>query len=89
MLGPTNGDVRAAARSLVRSGAEVTEKSSGYVGGFATGPGLRGPSLADEFDDQDRRLGMDTYYVELDGQGASGYGGIDKVEVRHDCCIYC
>ena len=42
--------------------------------------------VADEFDDQDRRLGMDTYYVELSGQGASGYGGIEQIHVRHDCC---
>ena len=42
--------------------------------------------LADEFADPDRRLGMDTYYVELNGQGTSGYGGIDQIHVRHDCC---
>ena len=43
VLGPTNGDVRAAARSLVPPGAVITEQSSGYVGGFGKGPGLQGP----------------------------------------------
>lgn len=59
--------------------------------------GLRGESsdadypylllqVADEYDEQDRALEMDTYYTELSGQGAAGYGGIDRVEVREDCC---
>jgi len=41
--------------------------------------------LADEDDHQDSEL-MDSYYVELCGQAASGYGGIKKIEVRSDCC---
>jgi hypothetical protein len=29
-----------------------------------------------EFDEQDKKLGMDTYYVELDDHSCSAYGGI-------------
>lgn len=36
---------------------------------------------ADCFDEQDRQLGMDTYYVELGGQGVAGYGGIERLQL--------
>lgn len=34
-----------------------------------------------EFDEQDRKLGMDTYYIEVNGQENSNYGGIRSVEI--------
>lgn len=64
----------------------------GVLMGRLRGEGLEGDDpyfllqVADEYDEQDRSLGMDTYYSELSGQEASGYGGIDRVEVRNDCC---
>jgi hypothetical protein len=36
---------------------------------------------AECFDEQDRQLGMDTYYVELGGQGVAGYGGIEQLQL--------
>ncbi|NBF09166.1 Imm10 family immunity protein [Pseudomonas sp. Fl4BN1] len=36
---------------------------------------------AEAFDEQDRALGMATYYVELAGPGAAGYGGIERVQL--------
>lgn len=35
-----------------------------------------------EDDEQDIRLWMATYYVEIDGQGASCYGGISTCDLR-------
>lgn len=35
-----------------------------------------------DFDLQDRELGIDTYYVELNGQGNSQYGGIDLIDIK-------
>jgi hypothetical protein len=36
------------------------------------------------FDEQDVRLGLDSVYVERNGQGESGYGGVERVELsRH------
>ena len=32
-------------------------------------------------DEQDRQLGMDTYYVELGGQDVAGYGGIERLQL--------
>lgn len=32
-------------------------------------------------DEQDRLLGMDTYYVELGGQDVAGYGGIERLQL--------
>jgi hypothetical protein len=34
--------------------------------------------------DQDIRLGMNTYYVEIDDQSSSCYGGIEQFELRRD-----
>lgn len=34
--------------------------------------------------DQDIRLGMNTYYIEIDDQGSSCYGGIERFELRRD-----
>lgn len=36
---------------------------------------------AECFDEQDRQLGMDTYYLELGGQGVAGYGGIEQLQL--------
>jgi hypothetical protein len=33
---------------------------------------------AEDVDEQDVALGMDSYYVELGGQGLAGYGGIER-----------
>lgn len=41
VVGPTNGEVRAAARSLVPPGTVITEQGSGYLGDFP--PLTRGP----------------------------------------------
>nr|BFD41431.1 hypothetical protein FFPRI1PSEUD_29300 [Pseudomonas sp. FFPRI_1] len=53
--------------------------------GLADDPAEPGQYLllqrAQECDEQDRALGMDTYYVELGGQGLAGYGGIDRVQL--------
>lgn len=38
-----------------------------------------------KFDEQDCRLGMDTYYVEIDGQAGSCYGGIKRFELEREC----
>jgi hypothetical protein len=35
-----------------------------------------------EDDEQDVRLGMATYYVEINGQGASCYGGISTLDLQ-------
>jgi hypothetical protein len=37
-----------------------------------------------EFDEQDRRLGMDDVYIERNGQECSGYGGIERFELLPD-----
>ncbi|MFO0968682.1 MAG: Imm10 family immunity protein [Gemmataceae bacterium] len=37
-----------------------------------------------EHDEQDVSLGMNTYHVERNGQGWSGYGGIMAFELRRD-----
>lgn len=37
-----------------------------------------------EDDEQDVSLGEDTYYVERNGQGWSGYGGIKTFELQRD-----
>ena len=37
-----------------------------------------------EDDEQDIRLGMNTYHVELNGQGWSCYGGIEALELQRD-----
>ena len=37
-----------------------------------------------EDDEQDVRLGMNTYYVERNGQGQSCYGGIERFEFHRD-----
>jgi len=37
-----------------------------------------------EDDEQDVRLGMNTCYVERDGQGQSCYGGIERFELHRD-----
>jgi hypothetical protein len=34
-----------------------------------------------EFDEQDRRLGQDTYYVEVCADGVAGYGGVKSVSL--------
>jgi len=34
-----------------------------------------------EFDEQDRRLGMDNVYIERNDQGYSSYGGIERFEL--------
>ncbi|WP_295470814.1 Imm10 family immunity protein [uncultured Pseudomonas sp.] len=36
---------------------------------------------AEAFDEQDRRLGMATYYVETAQPGLAGYGGVERVEL--------
>ncbi|MFJ4347437.1 Imm10 family immunity protein [Pseudomonas sp. NPDC089401] len=43
---------------------------------------------AEAFNEQDRALGMDTYHVEVSGQGGSGYGGLDVVEVGQDSVVF-
>ncbi|KVF68040.1 hypothetical protein WS75_30065 [Burkholderia sp. FL-7-2-10-S1-D7] len=35
-----------------------------------------------EFDEQDRKLGQDTYYVEVCADGVAGYGGVKSVSLR-------
>lgn len=37
---------------------------------------------AEEYDEQDRELGMDTYHVEWCGQENSGYGGISQFVLK-------
>ena len=36
------------------------------------------------FDEQDKALGLDTYYVEKDDQSNSCYGGIESIDLRAD-----
>ncbi|WP_406805786.1 Imm10 family immunity protein [Burkholderia semiarida] len=35
-----------------------------------------------EFDEQDRKLGQDTYYVEVCADGVAGYGGVKSVSLH-------
>ncbi|WP_244814033.1 Imm10 family immunity protein [Caballeronia sp. Lep1P3] len=35
-----------------------------------------------DFDDQDRALGQDTYYVEIAENGVAGYGGVASISYR-------
>lgn len=37
--------------------------------------------LAKEPDDQDRRLGLDGLYLEIDGQEQAGYGVVEQIEI--------
>lgn len=37
-----------------------------------------------EFDEQDRKLGQDTYYVEVCADGVAGYGGVKSVSLHAD-----
>lgn len=37
-----------------------------------------------EYDEQDARLGMDTYHIERDDQSYGGYGGVRRVILRRD-----
>jgi hypothetical protein len=37
-----------------------------------------------EFDEQDKELGQDTYYVEICADGVAGYGGVKFVSLRSD-----
>jgi hypothetical protein len=41
------------------------------------------------FDQQDRSLGQDTYYVEISGQDSSFYGGIASCILSSDQLIFC
>lgn len=38
----------------------------------------------DEYDEQDVRLGMNTYHIERDDQSYGGYGGVERVNLRRD-----
>ncbi|BBA40865.1 MULTISPECIES: Imm10 family immunity protein [Burkholderia] len=35
-----------------------------------------------EFDEQDRKLGQDTYYIEVCADGVAGYGGVKSVTLN-------
>ncbi len=39
---------------------------------------------SEEYDEQDRQLGMDTYYIEKNDQSMGGYGGISEVYLRRN-----
>ena len=38
----------------------------------------------DEYDEQDVRLGMNTYHIERDDQSYSGYGGVERVNLHRN-----
>jgi Immunity protein 10 len=38
----------------------------------------------DEYDEQDIRLGMNTYHIERDDQSFGGYGGVEKINLSRN-----
>jgi hypothetical protein len=38
----------------------------------------------DEYDEQDIRLGMNTYHIERDDQSYGGYGGVERIKLQSD-----
>lgn len=42
----------------------------------------------DEYDDQDKELGMDTYYIEKNDQGFGMYGGIEKIALNRNEIVF-
>ena len=38
----------------------------------------------DEYDEQDLRLGMNTYHIERDDQSYGGYGGVEQINLHSD-----
>ena len=70
---------------------EVTEYNS-YLVGFADDKNepkeyvIVGRAL--EFDEQDIKLGMDSYYFEYSDQSNSGYGLCDKVILRQNEIVF-
>lgn len=38
----------------------------------------------DEYDEQDVRLGMNTYHIERDDQSYGGYGGVEKINLSRN-----
>lgn len=38
----------------------------------------------DEYDEQDARLGMDTYHIERDDQSFGGYGGVGQIKLQRN-----
>src|SRR5690349_9553847 len=36
----------------------------------------------DEYDEQDIRLGMNTYHIERDDQSYGGYGGVERIKLE-------
>jgi hypothetical protein len=37
-----------------------------------------------EYDEQDKRLGMNTYHIERDDQSYGGYGGVEKINLSRN-----
>ena len=38
----------------------------------------------EEYDEQDKRLGMDTYHIERDDQSYGGYGGVGQINLSRN-----